>query len=319
MSQSLQQPDVAHVIESAGVDWITATAQKGSTRWEMQTYADDQRRRFMDSGETIKSGYRLGYYGWTAEGFFHGNREGGSIVVASGATAHEVFRSVVNVSDHISRLDLQVTVSTPIDKPNLAAQAYAVLKGGSPASIRVKNVTYIETHPQGATCNVGKRKSDTYGRIYDKASESGEGAARSRWRYEVETKRGVATSLSRRLAGDPIPTSASQALVFDWYYSRGVAPIFKRAPISCPHEPTRSPAGRSVLLWFRDSLSITVRRAVKRYGLVEVIEALGLVPDIDLFMKEVIASGTWNRRSLPIECDAGSINGKLPAKLLVQE
>lgn len=296
--QSLTQPAISHTIESAGVDWITATAQKGSTRWDMQTFADEQRRRFMDSGESIKTGYRLGYHGWQAEGFFHGNREGGSIVVASGATAHDVFRSVVHVSDHISRFDLQVTVATPDDKPNLARQAYAVLKGGSPASVRVRNSTYIETHPNGATCNVGKRKSDTYGRIYDKATESGEGAAQSRWRYEVEFKRGVANGLAARLSADPIVTSASQALVFDWFTARGVAPVFPRADFICPQIPHKSELNRDVLSWFRDSLSITVGRAVNRYGLLAVIDALNLESAIVDYMKGVSEDGTWHRRTI---------------------
>lgn len=280
--QSAAQPVIAHEFESAGVDWITATAQKGSTRVDMMKFARHQRERFMDAGVSIKMGYRLGYYGWQAEGFFHGQREGGSIVVASGATAHQVHRSIINVSDHISRLDLQVTVSTPVELPNLAAHAYGVLKSGSPAKVKVKNVTYIETHPSGATTNVGKRTSDSYGRIYDKATESGHGTARSRWRYEIELKRNLAVAAATTLSRFEAPTIVASRLVWDWFNARGVAPIYTPDGSSCPHEPSPTLSKRDVLMWFERSLSVTVSKAISYYGVERVCEALGLLMHVDV-------------------------------------
>lgn len=280
--QSTNQPVIAHEFESAGVDWITATAQKGSTRLEMMKFARHQRERFMDASATIKTGYRLGYYGWQAEGFFHGQREGGSIIVASSETAHQTYRSILNVSDHVSRLDLQVTVSTPVELPNLAAHAYHVLRSGSPAKVKVKNVTYIETHPKGATVNIGKRSSDCYGRIYDKATESGRGAARSRWRYEIELKRNLAVAAASTLLRFEAPTVVSSRLVFDWFNARGVAPIYSPDGFSCPHEPSPSAVKRDVLAWFEQSLSVTVSKAISYYGAERVLEALGLLNYVDV-------------------------------------
>lgn len=275
--QSVTQPSVDHAFESAGVDWITGTAQKGSTRWEMERFARAQRERFMDAGATIKMGYRLGYHGWQTEGFFHGQREGGSIIVASGAVAHQVHRSVASVSDNVPRVDLQVTVATPVERPNLAAQAYHCIKSGSPAEVRLKNVTYIESHPQGATTNMGKRSSDSYGRLYDKATESGVGASRSRWRYEVEFKRGHAGRVAAALRSHHSDQAVAGSLVHRWFTLRGVAPIWLPDESSCPHEPSPSSAKRDVLLWFEDSLSITVAKAVKRHGAARVLQALGLL------------------------------------------
>lgn len=280
--QSVSQPVVAHTFESAGVDWITATAQKGSTRWDMSEFCRTERERIMDSGGTIKMGYRLGYYGWQTEGFFHGQREGGSIVVASGAVAHNIHRSIANVSDNISRLDLQVTVSTPVERPNLAAQAYHCIKSGSPAEVKVKNVTYIESHPKGATTSIGKRSSDGYGRLYDKATESGLGEPRTRWRYEVEFKRNHAARVATLLSHDiPDPVVAS-TLVHEWFAARGVAPIWLPDKLSCPHEPSPARLKRDVLLWFEQSLSITVRKAVRLHGSEKVVRALGLLPYVEL-------------------------------------
>lgn len=297
MQQSVNQPQVAHTIESAGVDWITATAQKGSTRWDMEEYARHERERLMDAGASIKSGYRLGYYGWATEGFFHGQREGGSIVIASGDVAQTCYRSILNVSDNTPRIDLQVTVSTPIERPNLAAHAYHVLKSGSPAKVKVRNVTYIETHPQGATVNVGKRSSDSYGRIYDKATESGVGDARSRWRYEIELKRAASTRIAALLlraeAGAPLATR----LVHEWYTARGVAPIYPPGQPLCSHKPIPAVANRDVLAWFEESLSITVGKAVRRYGLGRVLESLSLLNNVRASREEIEAYAAGSRHT----------------------
>jgi hypothetical protein len=297
MEQSVNQPLVSHDIISAGVDWITATTSKGSSRWDMQEYADNQRRRFMDSAETIKQGYRLGYYGWQAEGFFHGSREGGSIIVASGAQAHNVFPAVAHLADNISRLDLQVTIATPDERPHLGVQAYSTVKSGAPCKRRVKNVTLITSYPQGETCSIGKRSSDQYGRIYDKATESGQGEPRTAWRYEVELKRSPAVSLAARLRGDQMVESSTLGFVHDWYSARGVIPVFTPDVSFCPQKPVVTGTGREVLTWFEESLSITVGKAVRRYGVERVFESLHLTPYLDVKWKEDKQHASGSRRS----------------------
>jgi hypothetical protein len=274
--QTLSQPEVAHVIESAGVDWITATAQKGSTRWDMSQYARAERERLMDYEIPIKQSYRLGYDGWSAEGFFHGQREGGTIIVASGAVAHRVFKNVAACSDHISRLDLQTTISLPTERPHLGIQAFSMLRAGVPSKVKVKNVCIIESSPAGETCTIGKRSSDCYGRIYDKATEAQLGPARSVWRYEVEFKRRAAMAAAADLRRGLPAESVARSLVHDWYSARGVAPVFQKDVSFCPQKPERADVKRNVLTWFEESLSITIAKAVHRYGRERVLEALGL-------------------------------------------
>jgi hypothetical protein len=280
--QSVNQPDIPHDIISSGVDWITATAQKGSSRVDLQQYADNQRRRLMDAAEPITTGYRMGYYGWQCEGFFYGNREGGSIVVASGAVAHNVFRSVANIADHISRLDVQTTVAFPHDRPHLGVQAYAALKSGLPSKVRLKNVTLITSQPEGETVNLGKRSSDNYARLYDKATEARLGDARSVWRYEVEYKRRPAGVVAARLLGDRPAEMVALSVVHEHFKTRGVSPVFTPDPTFCPQKPLPTTENKNVLTWFEESLSITVARAIHRHGLMRVLEALGLASQVDV-------------------------------------
>lgn len=294
--QSITQPEVAHSIVSAGVDWLTATASKGSSRWDLQTYSDNQRRRFMDSDETIKTGYRLGFFGWQADGYFYGSREGCSIVVASGAQAHNVFRAVAGIADNISRLDLQVTVATPDERPRLGLQAFSAIKSGAPSKRKVKNVTLIDSHPSGETCSIGKRKSDQYGRIYDKATEAGLGEARSVWRYEIELKRSAALGVSARLRGSEAVEADALGLVHTWFDTRGVAPIFTPHQLLCPHKPVTTEGHRDVLTWFEKTLSITVARAIRRHGLERTLEALGLLSQVEVIPKGEQINASRRRR-----------------------
>lgn len=285
--QSALQPSVEHSIVSAGVDWITATASKGASRWDFQLFSDNQRRRFMDANASITTGYRLGYFGWQSDGFFAGNREGGSIIVASGAQAHNVFRAVSGIADNISRLDVQVTVETERERPRLALQAFEAIKTGAPARRKVKNVSLIDTHPQGETCSIGKRRSDQYGRIYDKATEAQLGEPRTVWRYEIELKRNSALAAATGLRGSKSMESDALGLVWNWFDTRGVAPIFTPDLLFCPQKPVVTDVPRYVLTWFEKTLSITIAKAIKRYGAVRVLEALGLLSQAELITKEV--------------------------------
>jgi hypothetical protein len=296
--QSATQPAIKHSIVSAGVDWLTATASKGSSRVDLQTYSDNQRRRFMDSDESIKTGYRLGFFGWQAEGFFYGTREGCSIVVASGAQAHNVFRAVAGIADNISRLDLQVTVATPEERPRLGLQAFKAIESGAPARRKVKNVTLIDTHPSGETCSIGKRRSDQYGRIYDKATEAQMGEARSVWRYEVELKRTSALATATALRGCQAVEADALGFVHNWFDARGVPPIFTPDLLFCPQKPARTVSDRDLLTWFEKTLSITIGRAIRRYGIERTLEALGLQNQVEVIPKGEQINASRRRRYL---------------------
>lgn len=314
--QSANQPVVNHSIVSAGVDWLTATASKGSSRWDLQTYSDNQRRRFMDMDESIKTGYRLGFFGWQAEGYFYGTREGCSIVVASGAQAHNVFSAVAGIADNISRLDLQVTVATPDERPRLGLQAFQAIKSGAPSKRKVKNVTLIDTHPSGETCSIGKRKSDQYGRIYDKATEAKLGEPCSVWRYEVELKRAPAVAVAARLRSTQAVEDDALALVWNWFDTRGVVPIYTPHQHFCPQKPLKTNGERNVLTWFEETLSITIAKAVKRHGVERVIEALGLQSQVEVIPKEEQLYASRRRRAAQTDSLLQLQEPELAAQLL---
>jgi hypothetical protein len=276
MVQAIQQPAVENEVVSAGVDWITATAKSGSTRWSMEEFARREFERVKDAGQDVKLASRLGYSGYAAPHFFHGRREGSSIIVASSHAAWNCWRSIASVADNLARLDLQVTVATPSDRPHLARQAYQLLRSSPPASIRVRNCTLIDTHPKGETCNVGKRSSDQSGRIYDKASETKQGDSLSLWRYEVEFKRNLAGSVAACLRSSSSDEAVARTLVHRWFADRGLLPIFDPSPYSALRNSPPVATDRDTLEWFRASVSVSVARMIRKRGLVPVLEALRL-------------------------------------------
>ena len=219
---------------------------------------------------------RLGYIGWCVDNFFWGRSENGTMLIASSARADELFRSVAGVSDNISRLDLQVTISTGSETPHLAKQAYKLLSSSPPCSVRVRNCTLIENQPQGETLNVGKRKSDQYGRIYDKASETKCYPARTVWRWEVEFKRRAAKHIASYVRAHQSNQAASREVVHTYFNRRGLLPPFNLLPSSSTLEPFRDEPARDTLHWFADTLSKCVQRQIAIHGREKVVTALGL-------------------------------------------
>lgn len=250
--------------------------------WDQEVLASDLLTRAELNELPIKAEKRLGYTGRGFPGFFAGRREGGSILIASGAFAQDAYRSIANVSDNISRLDVQVTVRTKDDKVHLARHGMAVMRSGSPGTRRTRNATIIEGREQGETLTLGKRVSDCFMRIYDKGVESDSAPPRTKWRYEVELKRSHAHSWYHSLSRAGTDKAMAQSLVFDCFDQHGLRPIFAPGLISSTLERMYSKEEHDTLAWFEDSLSVTVARMVKRVGHRRVMMALGLDKQTDV-------------------------------------
>jgi hypothetical protein len=290
--QATSQPTIDATVISSGVDWITATNQGGSVALYSDDFATHEFERAADLGAKVSPSSRLGYVGYSTEHFFYGSRGHGRMLIASGSRAHDLFRSVVELSDNITRLDVQVTIWTHGEQPHLGRQAYACLRGKPPARVSIRNVQLIDAHPSGETCNVGKRSSDQYGRIYDKATEAKLGTPRTVWRYEVEVKRRVAGAWASALGSGDASKAVARSLVRTWFADRGLQPPFSEDGDSNAFDLSISRKASDTLAWFRDSLSKTVAREVEQHGLAAVVDALGLSRLLSSTPKEVVPSGT---------------------------
>jgi len=267
----------SHTCIDAGVDWITATCRVGTpTRVEFdqlgEAILDEQRA----AGVEIKPAALRDYRGFRSEGVFSGRRSKDSILVVSGSHAPAHWQSIARSASNVSRLDLQVTVWTHGEQPALSRWYYQRAVRLPPKRGRPRSFSLVRTHPAGDTLYVGKRQSDYYGRCYDYATAHKAGPPRTLWRYEVECKRLVALHHSRDLLTSNDVRGDIQSLVHAWYLKRGLLPSWSGQESPQSEGAIVSKTERDVLGWMDRSLSKTLAKAIKRYGLAEVLEALHL-------------------------------------------
>lgn len=274
--QNPQQIVVPNEILSAGVDWITATAKTGGSRPQMDELATHCFTRALDAGEETRAAKVQGYVGYSTNHIFYGERKGGVMMRVSSDAARDLWRSVSEVADNVSRLDLQVTVWTPNEQPHVARVIHEQIKRGEHGQVSIRNSSYIEGHPDGQTVILNKRCSSVSARVYDKAAESRLGNARSVWRYEIECRARSVSPYLAALRRDHTPSKTAALLVHQWFRQRGITTIFAPPADSSTLDMSLSSPERNTLQWFRDSLSKTIRRQITLHGREAVIQALGL-------------------------------------------
>ena len=171
---------------------------------------------------------------------------------------------------------MQATIDLGASPFNLASETYyqarlMPLSGGRPRELKLTTV-----HPAGDTLNVNKRTSDLYGRIYDFGIAHGCADKHRLWRFEIEAKRKVGKVLAADLTGCDDSGAVAESLVHAWFNSRLPSVPFKARRDFASQNLVQETKKRDVLRWFEESLSITVGRAIKDYGLPRVLKALSL-------------------------------------------
>lgn len=295
-----QTPQVySHSLLDAGVDWITATRPVGEGGYVFEQVQDELIEEQKVARRDIRRATLRDYTGWRGEHLFVGMREQDMLIAASADVAARHFASIARAARNVSRLDLQASVWTHGEQPALARMAYQRLKRSPGQRGRPRSFTLIRTHPQGETLNVGKRQSDSYGRLYDWSSAHKQGQPSTIWRYEVEYKRQVALSHSHTLLAADNPGASTASLVHQWFRKRGVHPTWTDQGDRFSNGYSLTEPARDTLAWFRSSVSKTIQKAIDRHGLDEVLLALGLSPLVQPIHRRSKSDATNATRSLP--------------------
>lgn len=211
----------------AGADYVTMTRRgKGDEYgdgldWEswhrLQSATENSGAIEMRASES------LGYRGYQFPGCFWGLHDTqGEMMRASGVTAKAAVAAPLR-PDHVSRLDVQVTLWGVGTAPELikacADQAAGFVKGRKgPVPI----VRLIKGYGKGDTCYIGSRKSKTFLRVYDKALESGEEGYIGSVRFECELKDEKAVLAYAAIHAEAHPESACIAVVRDAFARHGI-------------------------------------------------------------------------------------------------
>lgn len=269
-------------IVSAGIDWLTATTTGLDGLIEFRDIGFEMFAVAKEAGDEVMQQTRQGFSGWSCPHFFYGKSAGASMIQVSSGLAHLLTGRVATAASNVSRLDLQVTLDTSRDTPDLCLHGFKTLEHVKQVTGRPGGYSLTQKRPVGDMLTVNQRISDQYGRLYDKASESKVGPPRTMFRYEVEYKRKRAMHVLSSLEFGKQIEPAIAGLVWDWFASRGLEPYY---PYTVGSEASGTIFPRTdtnVLHWFETSVSVTVGRSIRRHGLTATLDALGISPLVSI-------------------------------------
>jgi len=144
------------------------------------------------------------------------------LVTLSGTAAYLFGRSLLQLADHASRADLQVTMhAEEWDVPRLIWRARhdpdPHRREGRPIERHL-----IDNSRTGVTCYLGSAKSPQRGRFYDKHAESPAQYAVGTARLEVQYRHAPADAIRAECAADRLSENRIRSLVGRWFQTRGV-------------------------------------------------------------------------------------------------
>lgn len=260
-------------------DWITATATEPVKRERLRALCIDWATAQSKSGSEWATWTWQGFTGLKCGqvSFGERGRDDCSIVRVSGALAGSTWREIAAVASNCSRLDLAVTVKLESYQGDIAATSYREACAAARERGTELHVSMIVSNHGGGTAYLGSRKSELFGRIYDKERESGDGSYKSCWRWEVECKGHRALTYMRQLAigGDERPHI--QRVVGSYFQERGVSLPWDvgdscglRGPVLVETDDDRR------LSWLSDQVRASVGGLINRGRREAVLDALGL-------------------------------------------
>jgi hypothetical protein len=280
----------AHKIESAGVDWLTATAYRNRKHEDFY----EQGKALIESnaklGNDVSNWKAQGYHGLKCAGVRVGLRHDTFICQLSSDDARENWKQVAALSTNVSRLDLQVTFELERADKMFFIEEHERAMAAKATNGRKANVTLITSSLSGDSIYLGQRSSDVYARCYDKGIESKSAPRYKLIRHEIELKRDAAKRTVQRLEAAPSDFLLTQELV-----SSHMA--LKHLRTSSANHGNRENARARVssdndrrLRWLANAVKPSVAVLVEAGRIADVLECLGL----SLAVRELCRTGKLN-------------------------
>jgi len=261
----------------AGIDWVTATAKRPSSVRALLYVGEDLLDQEEGAGGVRKAWHWQGFQGHQAGRVQAGFSGTIACVRASGPTARECARDIIACADNISRLDVQITVSSSALGADYAERVYrghggAVRGRGKPIAR-----TLMMNSDGGSTLYLGKGASDQYGRVYNKTAEQKTGEDPPHWRYEVEYKRHLALAAGRSYALAAEKDRWCLSEVVEWFERRHCPPpISAISRVGLRGDSRGSDAQANRLRWLKVGVRPVVRKLAAEYGWPDVLALLGV-------------------------------------------
>jgi hypothetical protein len=248
---------------SAGIDWLTATADPHDGGAALLTTARLIGLAQQRAGYRVKVAKAGGYSGWRVEGVFAGWRADSVMVVVSGEVAHREAWRVATAARHVTRLDTECTVSGWPAGHDLANLGWRQATRYRPKTGRPPKVANLRSVDSGATLYLGARTSTVYARLYDKSAESGGEHLAGQWRYEVEYKAEACAPALAVLDAAPDRMAGVIGSVHAFFLSRGVRPVFTTPTSTLVRTPAPAPSdAERTIRWIAKHVRPSLERLI---------------------------------------------------------
>lgn len=273
-------------ILDSGVDWLTVTAKRGDASDNLIALAQRLQHQSESEGNRISGFSSMGYKGWKSRGVTYGRRQDGSIVSLSSREAASHWQEVAEASDHVTRLDLQITCFDSSEDAHRAETSYRSLQTSHKRRGRPISSSLRLNSGGGDTLYIGSPKSDIIGRLYDKGVEQKIAPAGACWRLETQHRRESAERTLDAIHQSETLHDTIAALVTNFFAVRGVAvPQIERAiSVDELHSQSyylskRETDNTRSLRWLSTFVAGTVKRLVDSGERAAVLRALGLTDE----------------------------------------
>lgn len=259
-----------------GVDWLTATACERDTCIGMADMGASLVRSETSKGYDLRPWRMAGFEGWKAGACQFGRRNDEVIMRLSDYLAHREWRNLYAVANNTSRVDVECTSRSACSAAKrvrgFAAEGYKHATGRQAKY----HVTYICGNDGSATCYLGRRSSERYGRIYTKGVESGLDQWANTVRFELELKDRAAKQAIAFLALHDGPDVPYAAVLQPFFRGRGISCRFPVACSSYEYDSSRTSDRARRLEWVKKCLGPFSRELVESGDGPTLLDCLGL-------------------------------------------
>jgi len=264
-------------VVNAGLDWLTTTATDKKTAWlllhEAQKIASEESRR----GFFTKPWRQSGYAGFACGRIQHGERPDSAIARVSSSLADEEWWRLYQISDHVTRLDVQMTIRPSCGPNPFIHKIHRQLKRHFATWKKHPQITVWSNSDGGLTLYLGKRQSAVMLRCYNKEAESGDLEFAGCVRLELELKDcAVKPAFAFLFSHLPIRNAANE-LVSAFMKERGCLSFRSIANPPSLYEG-QSPVTDELraLEWLKTQVKPSVLNLISRGQLGSVLSNLGL-------------------------------------------
>jgi DNA relaxase NicK len=279
VSTHTQTPADGAILLSWGCDWITGVALDAQSSYSLSSWCAGVMRNQRDVGNISRPWGMAGFSGNACGQAQIGRRDDECIVRLSGDAAARHWRKVYQLSDSVSRLDLQVTIRHTDEPRRRIRRNHARCLRWTKKQVRGPAVTIVSGSDGSDTLYLGKRQSNVFGRCYNKGVQSGEKWMQGATRYEVEYKGKAALLVARRLSQNNRPFRPVCGLVSTFFEKRGCASLELGAnQETIVQARSRTDIDRR-LRWLARAVSPSTRVIFNSGRAPELIRALGLMID----------------------------------------